>query len=76
MLLVVLYGCETWSLTLREECKLRVFEVNLGGPEVTCLPRDPRFAGSNPAEVDGFFQDVKILSTSGPGGTLSCGSGV
>jgi hypothetical protein len=23
---VVLYGCETWSLTLREECKLRVFE--------------------------------------------------
>jgi hypothetical protein len=26
MLPVVLYGCETWSLTLREECKLRVFE--------------------------------------------------
>jgi hypothetical protein len=25
MLLVVLYGCETWSLTLREECRLRVF---------------------------------------------------
>jgi hypothetical protein len=23
---VVLYGCESWSLTLREECKLRVFE--------------------------------------------------
>ena len=23
---VVLYGCETWSLTLREECMLRVFE--------------------------------------------------
>ena len=23
---VVLYGCETWSLTLREEWKLRVFE--------------------------------------------------
>jgi hypothetical protein len=23
---VVLYGCETWSLTLREECTLRVFE--------------------------------------------------
>jgi hypothetical protein len=23
---VVLYGYETWSLTLREECKLRVFE--------------------------------------------------
>ena len=23
---VVLYGCETWSLTLREKRKLRVFE--------------------------------------------------
>ena len=23
---VVLYGCETWSMTLREERKLRVFE--------------------------------------------------
>jgi hypothetical protein len=23
---VVLYGCETWALTLREEHKLRVFE--------------------------------------------------
>jgi hypothetical protein len=26
ILLVVLYGCETWSLTVREEHKLRVFE--------------------------------------------------
>ena len=23
---VVLYGCETWSLTLREECRLTVFK--------------------------------------------------
>jgi hypothetical protein len=23
---VVLYGCESWSLTWREECRLRVFE--------------------------------------------------
>jgi hypothetical protein len=23
---VVLYGCESWSLTLREECRLRGFE--------------------------------------------------
>jgi hypothetical protein len=23
---VALYGCETWSLTLREEYRLRVFE--------------------------------------------------
>ena len=27
---VMLYGCETWSLTLREECKLRVFENRIG----------------------------------------------
>jgi hypothetical protein len=26
---VVLYGCETWSLTLREERRLRVFENRL-----------------------------------------------
>jgi len=26
---VVVYGCETWSLTLREERRLRVFETNL-----------------------------------------------
>ena len=24
--LVVLHGCETWSLTLREEIRMRVFE--------------------------------------------------
>ena len=45
-------------------------QVGLGGLGVMCLPKDPRFAGSNPAEVDGFFQDVKILSTSPQGGTL------
>jgi hypothetical protein len=26
ILLVVLHGCETWSLTLREGCRLRVSE--------------------------------------------------
>jgi hypothetical protein len=26
---VVLYGCDTWSLTLREEYRLRVFENNI-----------------------------------------------
>jgi len=24
--ILVLYGCETWSLTLREELRLRIFE--------------------------------------------------
>jgi hypothetical protein len=31
MLPVVLYGCETWSLTLREEYRLRVFENRVLG---------------------------------------------
>jgi hypothetical protein len=26
IILLVLYGCETWSLTLREEHRMRVFE--------------------------------------------------
>ena len=29
ILRVVLYGCETWLLTLKEECRLRVFENRL-----------------------------------------------
>ena len=31
ILSVVLYGCETWSLTLREERRLRVFENRVLG---------------------------------------------
>ena len=27
---VILYGCETWSLTLREECRLRVLRIIFG----------------------------------------------
>jgi hypothetical protein len=26
ILFCIVYGCESWSLTLREECRLRVFE--------------------------------------------------
>ena len=48
---------------------ITIDNVDLGGIGITCLPRDPKFAGSNPAEVDGFFQDVKILSRSPPGGS-------
>ena len=56
--------------------QLQVINVGLGGLVVTCFPRDPKFAGSNSTEVEGFFQDVKILSTSPLGGTLSWGSRV
>ena len=50
--------------------------VGLGGVVATYLPQDSRFTGSNPTEVNGFFQDVKVLSTSPPGGTFSWGSRV
>jgi hypothetical protein len=30
ILSVVLYGCETWSLTLREDCRLRVLRRIFG----------------------------------------------
>ena len=33
--------------------------VGLGGLGVTCSPQDPRFAGSDPAEVDGYFSGHK-----------------
>ena len=48
----------------------------LGGLGITCSPRDPRFAGLNPVEINGFYQDLKVLSISSPGGYLSWGSRV
>jgi hypothetical protein len=43
---VVLYGCETWSLTVREEHKLRVFENRvlrrIFGPKRDIVTRDWR----------------------------------
>ena len=35
--------------------EVMVEDVGLCGLGVTCSPRDPRFAASNLAEVDGFF---------------------
>ncbi len=42
---VVLYGCETWSLTLREECRPRVFEnrvLRIFGPKRDEVTREWR----------------------------------
>ena len=64
---------KVWQKMWKKENETTNFD-NYGGLGVTCLPRDPRFTGSNPAKVDGFFQDVKILSTSPPGGSLNRGS--
>ena len=45
---VVLYGCETWSLTLREERRLRVFENRVLS----------RIFGPNRGEVTGECRKV------------------
>jgi hypothetical protein len=43
---LVFYGCETWSLTLREECRLRMFEKRvlrrMFGPERDVVTGDWR----------------------------------
>ena len=36
-----------------------IYIDGLSGLEVTCSPQDPRFAGSNLTEVDGFFSGHK-----------------
>jgi hypothetical protein len=37
---------------------------------VACLPLDPSFAGSNPAEDDGLLRAIKIRSTTSFGGEV------
>jgi hypothetical protein len=37
---------------------------------VACLPLDPMFGGSNPAEDDGFLRVIKIRSTNSFGGEV------
>jgi hypothetical protein len=49
---VVLYGCETWSLTLREEHRLRVFENRVLR----------RICGPNSDEVTGDWRRLPLLS--------------
>jgi hypothetical protein len=40
---VVVYGCETWSLTLREEHRLRMFENRGKGPDAQSCPPVPMY---------------------------------
>jgi hypothetical protein len=42
---VVLYGCETWSLTLREENRQRAFEKNRVLSRTVGLRRDEVMGG-------------------------------
>ena len=63
ILLVVLYGCETWSLTLREERKRRVFENKvlrgLFGPKRDKTTRDWRKLHNE--EVKDLYNSTNIV---------------
>ena len=50
--------------------------IGLAGLGVTCSPRDKRFAGSNPAEIDGFFSGRKNPEYKSPGRDFKLGSRV
>jgi len=64
ILSVVLYGCETWSLTLREECRLRVFEKRvlrrIFGPKRNEVTGEWRKLHSD--ELNNLYSSPNILS--------------
>ena len=70
----IAYSCPSAHTML--DFSLHLYSVDLGGLGVTCSPRDPRFAGSNPADVDGFFQDVKKPEHKSSGKDFELGSRV
>jgi hypothetical protein len=47
VILPVIYGCETWSLTLREEHRLRMFENKVGRRVFGCKREKKRRNGEN-----------------------------
>jgi hypothetical protein len=66
---VVLYGCETWSLTLREEHRLRVFENRVLGEKKRNVKinfrratRDHRPRVANRTEVGGGILEYLLRS--------------
>jgi hypothetical protein len=56
---------DAWSKGIETEfiCPINDIAVFLSGLVVMCSPLDPRFMGSNLAEVDGFLRVIKIHST-------------
>ena len=59
---VVLYGCETWFLTLREECWLRVFENRIlrqiFGPK---RDENGEWRRVNNEELQGFYRSPNVV---------------
>jgi len=60
---VVLYGCETWSLSLREEHRLRVFENRvlrrIFGPKMDEVTRDWRKLHNE--KLHDLYSSLKIV---------------
>jgi hypothetical protein len=61
---VVLYGCETWSVTLREEHRLRVFE-NRAPRRIFGPKRDEVTKGRklHNEELHNFYSSLSIITT-------------
>ena len=61
---VVLYGCETWSLTVRDECRLRVLENRvlrrIFGPKWEEVRGEWRKLHNE--ELNGFYSSPNIVS--------------
>ena len=59
---VVLYDCETWSLTLKEECSLRVFENRIlrriFGPK---RDKNGEWRRLHIEELDSLFRSPNII---------------
>jgi len=59
----VVYGCETWSLTLREECTLRVFENRV--PRRIFGPKRDEVTGEwrklHNEELNDFYSSPNII---------------
>ena len=51
-------------------------QIGLGGLGVTRSPRDPRFAGSNPTEIDKYFSGRKNPEHKSSGRDFKLGSRV
>jgi len=66
ILTVVFYGCETWSLTLREERRMRVFETRMMrrmfGPKRDKIPGEWRKLYKE--ELSDFYSSPNIVHVS------------
>jgi len=61
IILPVLYGCETWSLTLREECRLWVFENRV--LTRIFVPKRWRIFGLKRDKVTGEWRKIHNIDT-------------